>query len=248
MSGGDVDLAAVAGLIGDRTRSRMLVALLGGREISASLLADEAGVSPSTASGHLAKLVDGDLVAARTSGRHRHYRLASAAVAEVVERLVELAPAEEIGSLRASRRAAELRVARTCYDHLAGRVGVGLMHGLLQRGHLTGGDGGYEAAAAQRDAPASPGRDLDYRLTPGGQEFLDHLGVDLPQGRRALVRYCVDWTETRHHLGGRLGRGLRDRFLEAGWLEPRTTNRALRVTAEGRAVLAEEFGLDLSPS
>lgn len=245
MSGGEADLAAVAGLIGDRARGRMLLALLGGREISASLLAQEAGVAASTASSHLARLVDGGLVAARTEGRHRHYRIASAQVAEAVERLAELAPRQPVDSLRSSRRADRLRVARTCYDHLAGRVGVGLMAGLIVRGHLSGGDGRHRHDPHGTDRPAAAGHDVDYRLTAQGADFLDELGVRLPEGRRPLVRYCTDWTETRHHLGGRLGRGLCERFLEAGWLTVLDTPRALAPTEEGRAVLLEHFDLEL---
>jgi DNA-binding transcriptional ArsR family regulator len=124
---GDVDLSRAAELIADRARSRILVALTPGRELSASLLAEEAGVSRPTASAHLKKLTEGGLITVRAEGKSRHYRLAGPAVADVLERLMELAPPEPITSLRASTRAAQLRRARSCYDHLAGRLGVGLM-------------------------------------------------------------------------------------------------------------------------
>ena len=242
-AGGDADLAAVAGLLGDRARSRMLLALTGGRELAAGLLADEAGVSRSTASEHLRWLVEGGLVSVRAVGRNRHYRLANDRVAAAIEQLIALAPAQPVTSLSGSRRADRLRVARTCYDHLAGRVGVGIMRGMLDRGLLTGGPGLPELDGA--DTPASPGHDYDYRLTEDGHAHLDALGVRLPAGRRPLIRYCVDWTETRHHLAGRLGRGLRDRALEAGWVRPLPTYRALEVTAAGATVLADAFGVRL---
>lgn len=240
---GDANLATVADLMADRARSRMLLALTSGRELSASLLAQEAGVSRPTASAHLKRLSDGGLIAARVDGRHRHYRLAGPHVAGVVERMIELAPPEPITSLRESTRAAQLRRARTCYDHLAGKIGVGVMAGMLEHGYLAGGDGMFDPAGA--DTPASAGKDIDYELTTSGRDFLDRMGVRLPGGRRPMVRYCVDWTETRHHLAGKVGRGLRDRFVDAGWVEPMPRNRALRVTDAGLDVLHTEFGLTL---
>jgi DNA-binding transcriptional ArsR family regulator len=242
---GDADLSRIGDLLADRARSRMLLALSSGRELSASLLAEEAGISRSTASAHLRKLTDGGMITVRADGRNRHYRLAGPEVADILERLTRLAPPEPITSLRSSTRAAQLRLARTCYDHIAGRLGVGIMTSMLERGRISGGDGLFDRELAAADHPAGPGHDLDYELTDDGRAFLDRLGVRLPEGRRALVRYCVDWTETRHHLAGRVGRGLRDRFLEAGWLERRTRHRALRITEQGAAVIKEEFGLDL---
>jgi DNA-binding transcriptional ArsR family regulator len=242
---GDADLSRIGELLADRTRTRMLLALFADRELSASLLAEEAGISRSTASAHLRRLTDGGMITVRTDGRNRHYRLAGPEVADILERLTRLSPPEPITSLRASTRAAQLRVARTCYDHIAGRLGVGIMTSMLEHGRLTGGDGVFDRDRAAADHPAGPGRDLDYELTDEGYDFLDRLGVRLPDGRRALVRYCVDWTETRHHLAGRLGRGLRDRFLDAGWLERRNRHRALRVTEPGAAVISREFGLDI---
>jgi DNA-binding transcriptional ArsR family regulator len=242
---GDADLSRIGDLLADRARSRMLLALSSGRELSASLLAEEAGISRSTASAHLRKLTDGGMITVRADGRNRHYRLAGPEVADILERLTRLAPPEPITSLRSSTRAAQLRLARTCYDHIAGRLGVGIMTSMLEQGRISGGDGLFDRELAAADHPAGPGHDLDYELTDDGRAFLDRLGVRLPEGRRALVRYCVDWTETRHHLAGRVGRGLRDRFLEAGWLERRTRHRALRITEQGAAVIKEEFGLDL---
>jgi DNA-binding transcriptional ArsR family regulator len=134
MMTGDVDLSRVAELMADRARSRILVALIPGRELSASMLAEEAGVSRPTASAHLKKLSEGGLIALRAEGKRRHYRLTGPAVADVLERLMELSPPEPITSLRASTRAAQLRRARSCYDHLAGRLAVGLMQSMLDRG------------------------------------------------------------------------------------------------------------------
>ncbi|MGD3153305.1 ArsR/SmtB family transcription factor [Tsukamurella tyrosinosolvens] len=202
---GDADLAGVGELFADRTRSRILLSLLGGRELAAGVLADEAGVSRPTASGHLRKLVDGGLLAVRAEGRNRWYRIAGPEVADLVERLAALAPPQPVATLKASTRAERLRTARTCYDHFAGRLGVAIMGSLLDHGRITGGDGLFHDDGA--DHPASAGRELDYRLTADGRAFLADLGVALPDGAsRPLVRYCIDWTETRHHLAGGAGR------------------------------------------
>jgi len=240
---GDADLPRIAELIADRTRSRILIALTSGRELSASLLAQEAGVSRATASAHLKKLTEGGLIAVRAEGKGRYYRLAGPAVSNVLEALMELAPPEPVTSLRASTRAAQLRRARSCYDHLAGRLGVGLMQSMLDRGFLAGGDGGFDHDGADR--PTAYGRDVDYELTGSGRDFLDDLGVRLPGGRRPLIRYCVDWTETRHHLAGQVGRALRDHVLAAGWVEPLPGSRALRITVGGAAGIEKTFGLML---
>ncbi|SDT21748.1 ArsR/SmtB family transcription factor [Microlunatus soli] len=245
MMTGDADLSRIGELLADRARSRILLALSSGRELSASLLATEAGVSRSTASAHLRRLTEGGLITVRADGRNRHFRLAGPQVADILERLTQLSPAEPITSLRSSTRAGQLRLARTCYDHIAGRVGVGIMRSMLDRGLIVGGDGTFDRQHAEADHPAGSGQDIDYELTADGRRFLDRLRITLPGGRRRLVRYCVDWTETRHHLAGQLGRGIRDRFLDAGWLEPRDTHRALRLTGSGTTVLRTEFGLDL---
>jgi DNA-binding transcriptional ArsR family regulator len=244
---GDVDLSRVGELIADRARGRILLALWGGRELSASLLAEEAGVSRPTASAHLKKLTEGGLIVVRAEGKSRHYRLAGTAISDVLERLMELAPPEPITSLRASTRAAQLRRARSCYDHLAGQLGVGLMQSMLERRFLRGGDGKFDSDGAAADRPSEFGRDVDYQLTGSGRDFLYDLGVRLPGGRRPLVRYCVDWTESRHHLAGQLGRALRDHVLAAGWVEPLPGTRALRITQGGVAGIEKTFGVVLEP-
>lgn len=245
MTGGDADLSRVGELIADRARSRILIAVIPGRELSASMLAQEAGIGRPTASAHLKKLTEGGLLTVRAEGKNRYYRLAGPAVADVLERLMELSPPEPITSLRAGTRAAQLRRARSCYDHLAGQLGVGLMHTMLERGYLRGGDGSFDPDHASADRPTSFGRDIDYQLTGSGRDFLDDLGARLPGGRRPLIRYCIDWTETRHHLAGQLGRALRDHALHAGWIEPRPNSRALRITLHGAAGIKQTFGLAL---
>ncbi len=238
----EVDIAAVAALLADPARCKVLLALDDGRALPASVLAEEAGISRPTASSHLAKLTDAGLLTVRTEGRHRYYRLAGPEVGALIEQLGRLAPARPVTSLREGTRAARLRSARTCYDHIAGQLGVQIMGSLLDRGVLTGGDGGFHPGGTDR--LSSPGHDVPYELTDDGRSLLLQMGVELPTGPRPLVRYCVDWTEQRHHLAGGLGRAILDHFLAAEWLRRVPRHRALKVTDSGRAALAARFGID----
>jgi DNA-binding transcriptional ArsR family regulator len=163
---GDADIAPIAALIGDPARARVLTALTDGRALPASRLAAEAGVAPSTVSEHLARLLAAGLVTMRPEGRSRFYRLASPAVAEALEAISRISPPQPIRSLRQGSYARALREARTCYNHLAGRLGVGLLDGLLGQGLLSGGDGRHHPERAGADRLSAPGRDLSYRLTP----------------------------------------------------------------------------------
>ncbi|WP_273732404.1 ArsR/SmtB family transcription factor [Mycolicibacterium septicum] len=238
----EVDIAAVAALLADPARCKVLLALDDGRALPAGVLAEEAGISRPTASSHLAKLTGAGLLTVRTQGRHRYYRLAGPEVGALIEQLGRLAPARPVTSLREGTRAARLRSARTCYDHIAGRLGVQLMGSLLDRGVLTGGDGWFHPGGTDR--LSSPGHDVPYQLTDGGRRLLHQMGIELPTGPRPLVRYCVDWTEQRHHLAGGLGRAVLDHFLAADWLRRAPRHRALTVTDSGRAALSSRFGID----
>jgi DNA-binding transcriptional ArsR family regulator len=224
----------------------VLLALDDGRALPASVLADEAGISRPTASSHLGKLTNAGLLTVENHGRHRYYRLAGPEVGELLEQLGRLAPSRPVRSLREGTRAARLRSARTCYDHVAGRLGVAVMDNLLDRDALVGGDGRYDPRRDNHDALSKPGHDLNYDLTETGRDFLTGIGVELPTGKRPLVRYCVDWTEQRHHLSGGLGRAVLDRFLSAGWVNRVPRGRALMVTGDGRSALADAFGIEWS--
>lgn len=241
---GDADIASVASLLSDQARCKVLLALDDGRALPASVLADEAGISRSTASSHLSKLTAAGLLSVETHGRLRYYRLAGPEVGELLEHLVRLAPPQPVRSLREGTRAARLRSARTCYDHLAGQLGVQIMGSLLDREVLVGGDGRYDPGRDSHDALSSPGHDVHYELTDDGREFMDRNGIQLPDGKRPLVRYCIDWTEQRHHLSGALGRAVLDRVLSAGWVKRTPRGRAVTVTAAGRAALADMFDID----
>jgi DNA-binding transcriptional ArsR family regulator len=245
---GDVDLARTAALIGDPGRARVLRALADGRELAASVLAHEAGVAASTASAHLSKLVQGGLVAAERRGRHRYFRLASPEVARALEALAQVAPPAPIRSLREGTKAQAVRAARTCYDHIAGRLGVAIMSALIADRVLTGGDGHRRRARAREDRPSSIGRDLDYRLTDDGADKLRDLGVDVDRalaGPRAPIRYCIDWSEQDHHLSGALGAALAARLFDLGWVKRLPRTRAVLVTDAGRRGLGEQLDVAL---
>ncbi|MFH5926201.1 ArsR/SmtB family transcription factor [Roseomonas xinghualingensis] len=215
--------------LGDPARLNMLAALMDGRALTAGELAGIAGVAPTTASGHLARLLEAGLLAMERQGRHRYHRLASPEVARVLEGLMALSAERSRTPPRALRtgpRDMALREARTCYDHLAGRLAVGMADAMVVRGHLDlSPDGGA--------------------LTEAGASFLERLGVVLPVARgRPFCRPCLDWSERRSHLAGALGAALCRRCLDLGWMRRVPNSRALSVTPAGWRGLRESFGLD----
>ncbi|WP_028935401.1 ArsR/SmtB family transcription factor [Pseudonocardia spinosispora] len=218
---GDADLARVAALMADRGRAAILLVLLGGRPQSASALADAAGMSRPSASGHLRKLVDGGLLVVEPVGRRKLYRLATA-VGDAVEGLLLVAPPAEVTSLRTALRGDNLRRARMCYDHLAGTVGVAVAEALVGRGFLVEDDG-------------------SYRVSPDGVRGLSAVGIEvdaLDRGGRPLARRCMDWSERRYHLAGSLGAALMSRFVELRWLRLHEASRVVSLTPDGRQGLA----------
>jgi DNA-binding transcriptional ArsR family regulator len=221
------DVAAVAGLIANRARAAMLDRLLDGDAHPAGDLARQAGVVPSTASGHLAELAAGGLVTAEEVGRQRRYRLAGAHVAKVLEALASIAPELPSTSLKQVTVAEQLREGRTCYDHLAGRLGVAVTEALVRRRAMSRDDGGFE-------------------LTERGSRLLEGLGVDVTSARarrRAFAPGCLDWTEQRLHLAGALGAEVAQRLLDLGWIRRRPGSRAVTVSPAGETELRARLGL-----
>ena len=222
------DIALIASLLGDPARANMLSTLIGGQALTAGELARHAGVTPQTASSHLAKLVAGGLVSARRQGRHGYFALSGPDVALVMEGLMGLAA--RTGRLRArpGPRDPELRRARVCYDHLAGELGVALKEGLITAGRL------------EEDGEA-------LRPTRAGAEFLRGIGIELEtlgQGRRPLCRACLDWSERRSHLAGALGAALLDRIYDLGWAARAPGERIVRFTAEGLKAFRATFEVE----
>ncbi|MEU7634703.1 helix-turn-helix transcriptional regulator [Streptomyces sp. NPDC039016] len=235
---GDPDIAHLASAFADPRRARVLMALADGRALPAGRLAEEAGVAASTASNHLAILLDHQLVTVEHQGRHRYYRLASNEVEGVLEALARLAPRTPITSLRQHTRARALRAARTCYGHLAGHLGVRLFQAMLRAGWITGGDG-YHHPEIAGDRLSAPGKGTQYHLTDHGAAALTQWG--LPPGvlgQRRPLRYCVDWTEQAHHLAGPLGTALTERSFELGWTTRGTIHRSVELTPTGETGFA----------
>lgn len=221
------NLAGTAALIGDPTRAAFLFALLQGGALPATELAHRARTSPQAASAHFHKLVDGGLLTVSAAGRQRLYRLAGHHVAQAIETLVSIAPPAPVVSLTQSLAMERLRAGRTCYDHLAGRLGVAVTHSLVSRGALRA-DG--------------PGFDVTVR----GEHFFQELGIDvheLRRGRRELARACTDWTERRPHLAGSLGKALLDRFVANTWIARPNGDRSVQLTDRGRRAVGRLFGV-----
>ena len=245
----DSDIAPVAALLADQARAAMLMGLLDGLPRAAGELGKLAGVTAPTASAHLARLLDGGMVAVQRQGRHRYYRLASPEVATVIEVLAQVSPVKPARGLRQSREAAALAEARTCYDHLAGRAGVALLDALLETGALTGQDpdgvGAAEARATERRAAALIDAGASYTVTEPGAATLASFGVDvagLLRSRRKFAGSCLDWTQRRPHLNGALGAAITSRMMQLGWIKRGRSRRSVRVTPAGQEGLARTFG------
>ena len=220
-------MASVAALLGDPARANILTVLMDGRALTAKELAFAARVSPSTTSGHLARLTEAALLSVQQQGRHRYFRLASPLVGQMLEAVMAVAGPQEPRTGAAWRGSEALRTARTCYDHLAGRLGVALADALTGAGHVALTPDGGE-------------------VTDRGLAFLRDFGADPAAGKRVFRRPCLDWSERRPHIAGRLGASLATRCLELGWIKRQRDSRAVTITETGAGGFAATFGIDLS--
>ena len=221
--------SGTAFLIADPARAAMLTALLDGRALPAGELAHAAGVTAQTASTHLAKLLDGGLLAVETEGRHKYFRLAGAHVAQALEHLAAITPAARVRRTTPSPKARELGFCRCCYDHLAGQVGVAVTQALQLHSYLL------------------PMPDKQFEITPAGVAWFGDVGLrvqDIRPTRRGLARQCLDWTERTHHLAGPLGVQFLNRLCEAGWVLRARNSRAVLVTPKGWQELHRRLGVD----
>jgi DNA-binding transcriptional ArsR family regulator len=217
-------IASVAALLGDPARANMLSALMDGRALTVSELAQAAGVTIQTASGHLSKLGAANLLTAEKQGRHRYFRLSGPDVAQVLEALMGLAQRTGAVRVRTGPKDAALRNARICYDHLAGERGVELLNGIRRQGLVAG--------------------ETDLTLTERGRNFFTGFGLDvaqLEQGRRPVCRACLDWSERRSHLGGALGAAILATIIDRRWGR-RDEGRAIVFTPDGLRELEKAFG------
>lgn len=226
--GTDRAVAAIAAAMGEPARARMLFSLLDDRARTGTELAALAEVGASTASAHLRRLQTAGLVTVARQGRHRYFRLRGAEVAAALETLSALSTGAASAAPFAPTAPPGMRAARSCYDHLAGTLGVAWHDRLLALGWMTA------------------ARDTDYALTERGREGLAELGVDvaaLQRQHRRFVFGCLDWSERRAHLGGALGAALLATALRRRWLERELDSRALRITPAGRREFARRFGM-----
>ncbi len=220
----EVDISKVGALLADAARAAIIVALCEEHALPASELAERAGISVSTTSIHLAKLMEAGWVELEQYGRHHYYRLTSPQIAKLLEQAMSVAPTKsalKLESERTHHQHDDLRLARTCYDHLAGKLGVALTDALMQQDVLKV-------------------IDKDFTLTGRGEVMLQDLGVDLAvaaRQRRAFARRCLDWTERRDHLGGALGAAICSTWIEQGWVQRQEQNRALHLTSVGEVQL-----------
>ena len=220
----EADISSLAALISDPARGQILLALLRGRALPATELAQRAGITCQTASSHLAKLAEAGLLRVMPQGRHRYYRLANARIAELLESMARLAPLKE--TCRHEPRN-PIQIARTCYNHLAGSLGVSITDAIVARGFLR-----------------AVGR--DYQLTRKGAQWFGELGIDtaaLRKSGRVFARQCLDWSERRNHLAGALGSALAEHLFDHGWIERVRESRAARLTELGRRELKRRLGV-----
>lgn len=223
------DIARIGSLIGDPARANMLSALLGGKALTATELATEAGITGQTASSHLKKLIEGGLLAQAKQGRHRYFTLAGPEVGSTLEAIMGLAARKGHLRTRTGPKDPAMRAARVCYDHLAGDMAVRIFDSLQSRAFL--------AVSSEKGGLA---------LTRDGREFVSGIGIDLQAltaNRRPLCRACLDWSERRNHLAGGLGAAFLDLFQEKGWLRREQGTRIVHVTASGGRALPDMFPL-----
>lgn len=213
-------LAALGNLMSNETRAGILTILMDGRAHTGGELARHLRVSPSTASEHLSKLLDGGMVVVEPQNRHRYFRLANAEIADLLESMDTITV--DLGPTPPPRAPAALTYARTCYDHLAGELAVEIYDHLLASGYI---------------------QEVDHnaQLTKSGHTFFEELGIGLHKTNRPMAKYCLDWTQRRHHLAGTAGSALLDHMLNQGWANRGPQPRSIRISQSGKKAVAQHF-------
>ncbi|MCI4169503.1 ArsR/SmtB family transcription factor [Bacillus spizizenii] len=223
------NIAKISSLLSDPSRSSILLTLMDGRIHPAGELAYLANIKPQTASFHLKKLLEEKLISVEKHGRHRYYRLSNSDTANMIEQLLRMAPKTKVTSLKDSKEKSDLHFARTCYDHLAGYVGVQMTHSLVEQGILKK-------------------VDLNFEVTSEGSLFFSKLGINEEHQRhkrRAFARCCLDWSERQHHIAGALGNALLVRMLEEEWIVRMPKTRAVRMTQSGKIAFEKYFKVNI---
>jgi DNA-binding transcriptional ArsR family regulator len=223
------NISFVASLISDPSRGVILTKLMDGRMHTASELANTAKITPQTASYHLTKMIEGNMIKVKNQGRHRYFGLANQDIAELLESFFSFSPVQKVSSLREFSEKEAIKSARTCYDHLAGYAGVAITNGLLKEGYLMEQNGVFETSNK-------------------GNVFFSSLGIDISfekAKRRSFAKCCLDWTERRHHLGGALGNALLTRMFDSNWIKRIHHSRAVTFTPLGKKEIKEIFNVQL---
>ncbi|HDR4733463.1 TPA: helix-turn-helix transcriptional regulator [Bacillus cereus] len=223
------NISYIAKLIAEPTRAIILDCLMNNQALPASELAYMARVSHPTISSHLSKLVDGNLLKVEQHGRHRYYRLANQEVAEVLEKLGTIAPTVQVRALKQSDQLKQVRYARTCYDHLAGKLGVEIAEKLLHRKFIILEEG-------------------EYIVTEQGKKWFLNFGINIEKAnikRRVFAKPCLDWSERRYHISGWLGSAIAKLFFEQEWITKTDKNRAVHLTRKGMKLLKDQLGIDM---
>lgn len=221
------NVAEVASILGEPSRSLILTSLMDGRFHTATELAYMAGIKQQTASFHLSKLLKANLITVEKHGRHRYYQLTDGEIAQTLESFLAIACPPEIRSLKQSTQMKALKSGRTCYDHLAGELGVKLTQAMIQEGLIEK-------------------EEKEFVVTSKGETFFDEFGLnilELRQKRRSFSRICLDWSERQHHLAGALGEAITIKFVELNWIEKHPSSRAVKVTEEGEFGLKKYFNM-----
>lgn len=223
------NVAEVASILGEPSRALILTSLLDGRFHTATELAYIAGIKQQTASFHLSKLMKANLIIVEKHGRHRYYQITDDEVAQILESFLTIARPPEVRSLKQSAEMKALKSGRTCYDHLAGELGVGLTQSMLREGLIK---------KAEKE----------FIISSKGEKFFSDFGLDiseLQQKRRSFSRICLDWSERQHHLAGSLGKAIAIRLFELNWIERHPTSRAVKITEKGNAGFKKFFNLSV---
>jgi DNA-binding transcriptional ArsR family regulator len=222
------NISYIAKLIAEPTRAIILDSLMNGQALPAGELAYIAKVSHPTISSHLSKMVEGNLLLVEQHGRHRYYRIANSEVAEVIEKLGTIAPTIQVRSLRQSHQLQQVRHARTCYDHLAGELGVKVAEGLINKNYLLLKDG-------------------EFVVTDEGKSWFLKFGINVEEAspRRIFAKPCLDWSERRHHIAGWLGSEITKLFFEQNWITKSEKSRAVQLTTKGIIAVHEQLGIKI---
>jgi DNA-binding transcriptional ArsR family regulator len=229
-----ISVAEIGAIVGDPARANMLEALMDRRALTAKELAMRAGISPQTASGHLSKMITAGLITMEQHGRHHYHSLASAEIARMLEGMQQVASTQNMKhagrTIHTGPRDAAIRLARGCYDHMAGHLAVSISEAMVQQGQIEfEGDGG--------------------KVTEAGKIFLENFGIDLAvaaHARRVFCRPCLDWSERRFHLAGAVGAALLQQSLDLKWLKRQESTRALTITRAGQEGFRKAFGIELA--